>query len=165
MESLSHKELVELAATWLKRNHAVVVTELATVGEEPDAIGFSANGWTTLIECKTSHADFVNDNKKPWRRRAEMGIGDMRYYFCQSGLINVSELPPSWGLLEVKGKRIFCSQKAMPIKESNKRHEIGILVSLLRRVGHNCPAPVSVRLYKYETKNNASLGIEEIGEK
>jgi hypothetical protein len=55
-EELTHKQLVDYAARWLRNKHPVVVTELATIGEEADAIGFY-RGFTTLVECKGSRSE------------------------------------------------------------------------------------------------------------
>jgi hypothetical protein len=157
-DKLSHANLVELSAVWLRKKHPVVVTEVACCGgEEADAIGF--NGiLSTIVECKAHRSDFLSDNKKPWRQRTEIGLGDYRYYCCPRGLIGIHELPESWGLLEVVGGRVFTAHKA--IKFSNKASEAPILISVIRRIGKNQPVGISIRCYTHATKNRATVSIE-----
>lgn len=141
---ISHKELVEQAGLWLRncsKTHTVVITELVTSGTEtPDAIGFSAQGGTTLIECKASRADFQADKKKHFRRYPENGMGDHRYFMAPVGLLKPEELPENWGLIEVyekteSGRRkryLTVSPKLCP--QVNQRAQTGMLVSVLRRL-------------------------------
>lgn len=159
---MTHAELVELAGKWLWRHHSVVLTELVTQGETPDALGFNGSH-TTLIECKTSRSDFAADAKKPFRREAWTGIGNERYYMVPQGLIKPEELPLGWGLLEVKpNNKVVCTVKTEhSFFEKNARHEITILVSALRRTGQTAPSGVSVKCYTYGTKNTATLGVAE----
>lgn len=72
------KKLAQAAAKWLEtRRNSVIVTELATHGEEPDAIGWRGRH-STLIECKTTAADVRADAKKLILKRAENGSGQQR---------------------------------------------------------------------------------------
>jgi len=157
---LNHSDLVDRAARWLRKGNSVVITELASIGEEADAIGFNGN-ISTLIECKVSRSDFIADQKKEWRRHPENALGDYRYYCCPRDLISVSDLPEKWGLLEVSGRSIYRKCEP-PIFEprSFKCPEISILLSVLRRIGQNPPPGVSIRCYVYETKNRATVSIE-----
>ena len=50
-----HDRLVKLSANWLKNKHSVVITELVSVRETPDALGFTPYS-TTLVECKISRS-------------------------------------------------------------------------------------------------------------
>lgn len=61
---MTHSTLVSRAKKWLQQKHSIVVTEMGTSGEEPDAIGFRM-GFSTLIECKTSRSDYYADRRKP----------------------------------------------------------------------------------------------------
>jgi hypothetical protein len=157
-DKLSHANLVELSAVWLRKKHPVVVTEVACCGgEEADAIGF--NGiLSTIIECKALRSDFLSDNKKLWRQRAEIGLGNYRYYCCPRGLISIHELPENWGLLEVVGGQVFTAHKAKMF--SDKASEAPILISVIRRIGKNHPVGVSIRCYTHTTKNRATVSIE-----
>lgn len=156
---MTHDQLVVLAANWLKSKHPVVITELATTGEEPDAIGWRGTS-STLIECKATRADFISDKNKMFRREPWLGIGDFRYFLTPAGLIQMDELPPLWGLLEVTGSKIRKVVEGQYFSESSEEREIGILLSTIRRIGKNAPACCSIRFYTTETKNRATLSVE-----
>lgn len=71
MTSRTHNRLVDVAAAWLRDRYPVVVTEIASsAGETPDALGIGC-GFSHLIECKASRADFLADQRKPWRQHEE----------------------------------------------------------------------------------------------
>jgi hypothetical protein len=156
--NVTHAALVKAAAVWLKRKCSVVITELVTTGEAPDAIGWQGTH-STLIECKASRADFLADRDKVFRREPWLGIGLHRYYLAPSGLLDVAEIPAKWGLLELTACGICVTRKSEHFGEVNSRHEIGLLLSTLRRVGHNAPKTVSIRCYTIESKNTATLGL------
>ena len=72
-------DLVRRAVAWLRSNRTtrnqphgrqvVVFAELVTEAtkEIPDAIGWDARGVSTLVECKTSRADYHRDRLKTSR--------------------------------------------------------------------------------------------------
>lgn len=155
---VSHSGLVDLAATWLRKSCSVIMTELSTIGEEPDVIGWQGNR-STLIECKVSRSDFLADRRKNFRLCPESGIGRQRYFIAPKGLISPEELPDGWGLLEADGRRVRQKKRSEYFKEINERHEITLLLSALRRIGHDAPEGVSIRCYNYETKSRATLGV------
>jgi len=67
--ALTHKELCERAASWLRSNRRCdpVLTKVGSAGEIPDAIGWSSmfrHRGSIVVECKTSRIDFLNDKKK-----------------------------------------------------------------------------------------------------
>jgi len=66
--SITHTEVVKVAAKWLTRNHPIVITEMACSNEEPDVIGWSG-GISTLIEAKASRSDFLSDKRKSFRSK------------------------------------------------------------------------------------------------
>lgn len=160
--SASHAALVAEAARWLQKNHAVVITEIASsILEQPDAIGWKGSGgMSTLVECKTSRADFMADRKKYFRLNPEHGMGFRRYFLTTPGLVSVEELPPKWGLLELEGSKVCVRKEAERFHASNSRHEVCIMLSALRRIGHVAPRGTSIRCYTFNTKNRATLGIE-----
>jgi len=97
---LTHFFLVKLAYKWLLKRAGcgIAFKELKSAGMEiPDAIGFF-HGGSIVIECKVSRSDFLQDLKKPHRKK---GMGLFRYYMCPVGLIKESELPKKWGLLYI----------------------------------------------------------------
>ncbi len=149
---VTHDRLVRRARGYLFRHHGLVISEMAAIGEQADAIGFSS-GYSTLIECKVSRSDFLADLKKFFRVVPESGMGDNRYYFTPAGLISPNELPRLWGLLELRGRRIFRVVAAQH-SPKNSRHELALLVSALRRVDGHGPG-VSVKHYSIDTRNRA----------
>lgn len=101
---MTHQELVEIAYKWVMRlspPHGFGFKEFHTYNKEiPDVIAFNA-WYSTLIECKVSRSDFLQDKKKPHRAK---GMGTYRFFMCPNDLIQVHELPDNWGLLWVSPK-------------------------------------------------------------
>ncbi len=141
---ISHKELVKQAGLWLRNDsqmHTIVITELSTSSSEtPDAIGFDAGGFSTLIECKASRADFCADKKKHFRRNPASGMGHRRYFMAPVGLLKPDELLEDWGLIEIYEKtdrgrrRRYETKTATHCPEINERAQTGMLVSVMRRL-------------------------------
>lgn len=99
---MTHDELVERAARWLKsKGCSLVFQEMVTLqSETPDAIGWRDSGATSyLVECKASRSDFHADKNKSFRRGDVPALGRYRYYLCPPGMIRPEDLPPRWGLL------------------------------------------------------------------
>ena len=149
MDHWTHADLVALAAKWLaSQGHSVVATEIVNGDREtPDAIGFVGR-FTTLIECKVSLSDLSADRRKSFRRIQGSGMGDQRYYLAPPGLLCNSKFPDGWGLLEPSGRGLAVVRAALHQPEKNHRGEMGILVSLLRRVGYNAPEGVKIKVYR-----------------
>ena len=179
MTDLTHDVLVQLAIQWLKlpwRNprwrdgevgdHSacgVVVSELVTFSlETPDAIGWH-QGISTVVECKTSRADFRADTKKSFRMCPELGMGVYRYFMTPKGLVTVDELPENWGLIEVNDNWKTRVVKASGHFEADARSENVLLVSLLRRLkGIEHDNHVGVKTYSPfpGNKKKATMSIE-----
>jgi len=137
-EIITHKQLVKRAGIWLRNNQVctVVLTELTTSNSEiPDVLGFFSNGGgSILIECKATRADFLADKKKIFRQHPEMGMGLQRYLATPKALVKEEELPNRWGLLWLTEHRVTVVKEASGSEEYNKRAEITMLVSVLRRL-------------------------------
>jgi hypothetical protein len=106
---MTHKELVEKAARWLKNGlHCrVVLTEYVCNNhclETPDAIGW-VGGKSILVECKTSVADFRADGKKFSRGKYGNGFGDWRFYLTPPGLLHGEIIPHGWGVYEARANK------------------------------------------------------------
>lgn len=113
---VSHASLVGVAERWLRNTMkcGVVVCEgWSMTGEVPDAIGFKSQSY--LIECKASLEDFRRDQRKRHRRPDGNGMGELRFYLAQAGIIPIADLPPKWGLLELDAGRVYVSRKATEI--------------------------------------------------
>lgn len=136
---MTHEDLVKKAARWLRnsRRCKFVLTELRAAHpvECADSIGWRAKGWSILVECKTSRADLISDTHKPFRTDGR-GLGAERYYLTLPGLIRHEELVFGWGLLELRGNRVWkvglASKDDSRSKESMRR-EVGLLAALLHR--------------------------------
>lgn len=123
LKGMTHRELVESAYKWLVKNGSVgvVFKELKSCASEiPDVIGFDS--WqSVLIECKASRSDFFADKKKGFRSKYK-GMGNWRFYCCPTGMIQVNELPPRWGLIYVDEAgnarcQYDCRRKTIPSPE------------------------------------------------
>lgn len=111
MTGHTHKSLCHLAVKWLKRpasqsghgcTFASAEPSTGMSGEIPDAFGYRCSdflGGSVVVEVKVGRGDFLADKKKPHRQVG--GMGDYRYYLCPTGLIQVHDLPPGWGLIWV----------------------------------------------------------------
>lgn len=125
------------AEPWECANKYVAVELVTLTAENPDI--WATNGYhTTLVEVKTSHADFLADQKK-WVRSeaaqiAGLCLGNFRYYLCPKGLISEDELPEKWGLLEFDGKTITKVKRAT-YQKSGTNAELLVLTSIMRRCG------------------------------
>lgn len=135
---LSHRELCDIAKSWLRRPNCagghgcnMSFSEVRVgyhVGESPDAIGYRVSsyddGGTVVVEAKVSRADFRADAKKPHRNDGE-GMGKWRYYMCPEGIIQPDEVPERWGLLYVTARRkvVAVSGPASFLKHHSNRPE------------------------------------------
>jgi hypothetical protein len=129
---------VERAVRWLRWYRCgVVLSEQACVsGEMPDAIGWKQACHSVLVECKVTRADFLADRAKPFRLKPEKGVGGERFYLSPASLIRIEELPPGWGLLELRRSRVEMIKPAAKNLRSAAgfRSEMNLLLASLRRV-------------------------------
>lgn len=142
---MTHREVIESSAKWVKRIFPLVFKEWAWSGEEqPDIIGFRGCE-TCLVEAKVSRSDFLRDKKKSFRVDMSKGMGDYRFYACPTGLIKKEELPENWGLIYVneKGKSScivnpYCGNLKGNIWKNklpkSTNAEYGIMYSIMRKI-------------------------------
>jgi hypothetical protein len=115
------------------KKSSIVFSEFMTYTSEiPDAIGWNSHT-SYLVECKVSRADFLRDKKKLTRKIEAVAMGAHRFYLCPEGVIKPQDLPPRWGLLYAKGRRVWPMVEAQPFDNYSREHEIAFLVSMLRR--------------------------------
>jgi len=156
---MTHDELVKKARHWLwTQGCSVVITEMSSSSQEPDAIGFCPT-YSILVECKASRQDFLSEKNKPHTRTGK-SMGDKRYYLAPSGIIKSKELPKKYGLLQPCGRGITIMESGGWFKEKNFRGEIHLLISAFRRIRTLPPKGTSVRMYFYQTGCRATLGIK-----
>ncbi|MBW3512045.1 adenylosuccinate synthase [Janthinobacterium sp. NKUCC06_STL] len=161
---MNHADLCSLGVKWLRRpasqvgpgcNIAASECTGSYNGEITDAIGFRSVGgelYSVVVEAKATRSDFLADAKKPHRSGAVVGMGMFRYYLAPAGLIQITELPTGWGLIEVSPRgalQLRCGHVLeKPQKElgwrrdyskwkhtHNADRETALLVRLLARVG------------------------------
>lgn len=135
---MTHEKLVARAVAWLRGyGCGVVLSEQSCAsGETPDAIGWKRACHSVIVECKVSRADFLADRDKPFRKKAELGMGCERFYLTPAGLLRPEELPSGWGLLELRGRevlRVTVSETKMRSTRGFRR-EMNLLLASLRRV-------------------------------
>src|SRR5258706_12280176 len=132
--TVQHSTIVAMGVRWLSRQCSVVLYEFSTAADEnPDVIGWAPGAGSVLIECKLTRSDFLRDAAKTVRRNPRAGMGQRRYYFCPSEVIQVKDLPPKWGLLwAIKGQGIV-KREARGHPERNLTAEIQFLSSMLMR--------------------------------
>ena len=135
---MTHAQLVAMAVRWLRSYRCgVILSEQAcSSGEMPDAIGWKRACHSVLVECKVSRADFLADRAKPFRHRPETGVGSERFYLVPRGLVDLSELPAGWGLLEHHNRKIEVIRPSRKNLRSDEgfRCEMNLLLASLRRV-------------------------------
>jgi hypothetical protein len=135
---MTHAQLVEKAVHWLRRYRCgVVLSEQACAsGEMPDAIGWKRACHSVLVECKVTRSDFLADRAKPFRLKPEQGVGCERFYLVPAGLVRCEEIPPGWGLLELRRARIETTRASAKNLRSATgfRYEMNLLLASLRRV-------------------------------
>lgn len=158
MEEYSHDKLVKRAIKWLwSQGCAVVISEMASSSQEPDAIGWHPT-YSILIECKASRSDFLSDKHKPHHIN-KIYMGDKRYYLAPKGMIHPNELPEGWGLLEPLEKQTRAREDSSWFPDKNWRGEVHLLISAMRRIKGKPGKGASVRFYTYQTGNRATLGV------
>ena len=160
---IDHGELVKRAFSYLKFSLgcSVVFKERVTsVSENADAIGFKG-GCSYLIECKSSRSDFFVDGKKLFRKYQKLGMGFKRYYMAPVGLLEPSEIPDGWGLLEVyeippglRNRTIKKAKECKCFQERNLSAEVAYLVSAIRRLDISMAVFVSNEQALKEEKDN-----------
>jgi len=135
---MTHAQLVEKAVRWLRSYRCgVILSEQACAsGEMPDAIGWKRACHSVLVECKVTRADFLADRAKPFRQKPEKGVGSERFYLATPDLVQATELPAGWGLLECRRGHVEMIQaSAKNLRTSvGFRYEMNLLLASLRRV-------------------------------
>ncbi len=136
---LSHGDLVKKAATWLRTKRCgLIVCEASawSTREFPDAIGWRPNGYSVLVECKVSRADFQRDKVKPSRLSLKESMGRERWYLAPQGLLRASDMPTGYGLIETDGGPIRIVWKAATDERPGRESaELPLLINQARHRG------------------------------
>lgn len=136
---MNHAMLVALAARWLRSRRLchVVLTEARALGnfEHPDAIGWSKDGGSIVVEAKSNRADFRDDwrpDRKAFRRDPSMGMGNARYYIAPPGVISVADAAQrGWGLVVAYPNELR-TVRASPFYERNTEAELRLIARVAR---------------------------------
>lgn len=148
----THSKLVAIAERWLIARGCVVTSKELAAGniyEIPDAIGWKSTG-SILVECKATRTDFLADSKKFVRNNEQYAVGRERWFLAPKNLIQVTELPSGWGLIECCESKHECgyflrvkqTAKARRLGAQGYRSEYALLISIARRA---CTAFLQVR--------------------
>lgn len=138
-----HYELCCKAATWIrqpknrepwKTQYILSAVEIICVGAENPDVYATTGEVSAIIEVKTSHADFLADQKKYTRTHTEWAMGDFRYYLCPEGIIKPEELPQNWGLLYYRDGKIQKIVQAQ-IQPCCRLCDLFVVTSIMRREG------------------------------
>jgi hypothetical protein len=156
---MTHEGLVDLAVRWLRGHYrcGIILSEQACCsGEIPDVIAWKGRCRSVLVECKVSRSDFLADRSKPWRAAPEGALGCERYYMAPAGLIAPSELPPGWGLLEVRGRKVettlACNKRRSLRTPEGLLNEMNLLLASLRRVEIRIEPQTITEFLKWENR-------------
>jgi len=136
-EKCQKKSCYRTAACGKCHKYDYVTVEICTWrNENTDVWGLGTFNESAVIEVKTSHSDFLADQKK-WCRSKDAEItgnqaGMYRWYLCPEGIIKPEELPDKWGLLYWDGKKVYpvIAPKAF---ENTAAADMDILKSILQR--------------------------------
>lgn len=124
LKDVTHKQLCEVAATWLQNRCNVALTGIASsYAEKPDAIGWSTSGKNygcTVVECKVSVSDFLANKQKKHGNK----LGNYRYFLVPENLITWATLQehyPGNGLLYYwRGK---CKMIGHPVRRDETDYD------------------------------------------
>lgn len=61
----------------------------------------SHNHLKMVFEIKVSRGDFLNEIKKPSKRKQAVGLSNQFYFIVPKGMLKVEEIPADCGLMEV----------------------------------------------------------------
>ena len=174
---MTHEALVELAVRWLRTSYrcGIILSEQACcTGEVPDVIAWKGRCRSVLVECKVSRADFLADRNKPWRANSEGALGCERFYLAPAGVIAAEELPPGWGLLVVRGRKVEvaveCNKRRSLRTPEGLMNEMNLLLASLRRVEIRIEPQTITDFLKWENRlaryNGGTLpqGVEDPAE-
>lgn len=166
MSELTHDDLIKLGTKWLRKQHSsgkdklnfhhtgcgVILPEYVSSERSiPDVIGFNTSE-SIVIECKTSHNDYLADLKKPHRNLINpKQCGNYRYYLCPHDIISVNELTNGWGLLYTNGKAIFVIKSALWHGEPEIKVAEWFILYSLARSAEVLGLITQLRKHEYET--------------
>lgn len=137
MENFTHSELVKRAGIWLRGKKCMLIVlepRCWSTNEIPDAIGWKVDGYSIMVECKTTRSDFYSDARKVSKQSGRETMGRERYYMAPKGIITHDMLSDGYGLLEPTSKRIkVVVQASRDERIGRAEAELPLLVNQARR--------------------------------
>ncbi len=89
-------------------------------------------------EIKISRQDFLNEIKKPWKRRPAMFFSNEFYFVAPKGLLKKDEIPIECGLIEYEEKEENKKDRLTTVLKAPNRESIrpnwNFVAALLRRL-------------------------------
>lgn len=138
---MTHAELVTIAERWARgaKRCPIVLSDVRcnVTNEQPDVIGWTNGGFSLLVECKASIADFQRDAKKWHRREPSTGMGCFRWYMAPLDVALEIARPmvtdDRWGVCTPATRGVRVLRGAQQFHDVNARQEMALLVNALRR--------------------------------
>lgn len=143
---MSQKYTEELVAEILKSRYSdsewVYLRQVRNATGSPsqtrtaDAIAF--NMWPTRglaihgHEIKVSRTDWQSELKNPNKAELIASYCDYWWIVTPEGIVQLEELPPTWGLIEVSGKKVNIKKKAPALRNGTKTPPREFWMSVMR---------------------------------
>lgn len=125
---LTHAEIIyRLTQHFQSKGYATVSERRSASGETPDLFAVPWDGASIMVEVKVSRSDFFRDASKPWRVSPTEGVGQFRYMATPVGMVQPSEVPARFGLIEVDDRVVIVHPASL--QESSWRAERSLLVA------------------------------------
>lgn len=75
---------------------------------------WAARGYSiTGFEFKVSRADWLRELKSPWKAEEGSAFCDRWFVVAPQGIIGKDEAPEGWGVIELRGRRLFTTRQAV----------------------------------------------------
>lgn len=89
-----------------------------------------------VLEVKISRSDWLRELNDPAKAEAAFVVGDRFIVAAPAGIVQVGELPPGWGLLEVTPKRVRMTvQPKAHTTGKRDTFRAGFVIAMLRAAG------------------------------
>jgi hypothetical protein len=157
---MTHGDLVQLACRWLAKTRRckAVFADVQTMklNEFPDAIGFNfgyttSRSGSTVIEAKTSVADFKRDASKRWKHLGP-GMGRWRFYLCPEYMLGPRDIPDDHGLIyALESGKLRVVRDAPSRSERDVASELSLLTTMVQR--HQLGVRWDPKTYTFETRH------------
>ncbi len=105
---------------------------------------FASRGLTVEgVEVKVSRADWLRELKDAAKAEETFAMVERFFVAAPPDVVKAEELPPDWGLLEIRGERVF--KIRIPKQRERSTYSKSEVVGILRRVQSQWHRPELVR--------------------